>query len=216
METDFLKFNSSFAVWELILHLLKLLLVANPFPVVRLPEQVKPSIWVLVWVWSFHHYGFRGIAILSVKSLCILSVCVYSNQIILIYSCIEALTSLLFVLHCSCTWTNHSSELCQKQLFMAWWRSHFSLYFIILLHTNYKLKLFIYSNHRGSAVLLGTLHGNAKCKEESCSLSGLVFPMHRLPAITDAWRNPQFTYSANLCVLVLFNIHCEEGILEDF
>lgn len=43
METDFLKINSSFAVWELILHLLKLLLVANPFPGVRLPEQVKPG-----------------------------------------------------------------------------------------------------------------------------------------------------------------------------
>lgn len=91
--------------------------------------------------------------------------------------------SLLFVLHCSCTRTNRSSVLCQKQLFVAWWRSHFSSYFIILLLTNYKLEQFIYSNHRGSAVLLGTLHGNVKCKEESCSLIGLVFPMHRLPAL---------------------------------
>lgn len=35
--------NSSFAVWELTLHLLKLLLVANSFPALGLPEQVKPS-----------------------------------------------------------------------------------------------------------------------------------------------------------------------------
>lgn len=52
---------------------------------------------------------------------------------------------LLSILHCSCTWTNHSSMLCQKQFIMAWGRSHFSLYFIILHYTNYKLGLVFYS-----------------------------------------------------------------------
>lgn len=41
--------NSSFAVWELTLHLLKLLLVANSFPAPGLPEQVTPSTEEPVW-----------------------------------------------------------------------------------------------------------------------------------------------------------------------
>lgn len=41
--------NSGFAVWELILQLLKQLLVAYHFPSLELPEEMKPSTWILVW-----------------------------------------------------------------------------------------------------------------------------------------------------------------------